>query len=138
MPDESAEEPKRSRPVAKPAARRRDDDDYDYDDEDDRPRRRRHRDDDDGESDTTGGLIPYKNPKALMAYYVGIFGFFLPLIGGIIAIVLGIQGLKYAKLKPKARGQAHAIIGILGGIFAVCFWLFIGVVVLFAMLAPKR
>ena len=138
MADESAEEPKPARPVAKPISRSREDDDYDYDDEDDRPRRRRHRDDDDGESDTTGGLIPYKNPKALTAYYVGIFGFFLPLIGGIIAIVLGIQGLKYAKLKPKARGQAHAIIGILGGIFAVCFWLFIGVIVLIAMLAPKR
>lgn len=140
MPDESAEDPKPTRPVAKPVSRRQNnDDDYDYDEvEDDRPRRRRHRDDDDGESDTTGGLIPYKNPKALTAYYVGIFGFFLPLIGGIIAIVLGIQGLKYAKVKPKARGQAHAIIGILGGIFAVCFWLFIGAIVLIAMLAPKR
>lgn len=140
MPDESADVPKRSRPVAKPVSRRHEDDDDDYDDvEDDRPRRRRRgRDDDEGESDTTGGLIPYKNPKALTAYYVGIFGFFLPLIGGIIAIVLGIQGLKYAKLKPKARGQAHAIIGILGGIFAVCFWLFIGVIILIALIAPKR
>jgi hypothetical protein len=138
MADESAEEPKRARPVAKPIAKQRDDeDDYDYDDEDDRPRRRRQRDEDDGESDTTGGLIPYKNPKALTAYYVGIFGFFLPLIGGIIAIVLGIQGLKYAKLKPKARGQAHAIIGILGGIFAVCFWLLIGVVVIVNVLNKR-
>jgi hypothetical protein len=136
MPDETAEESKPARPVAKPVARRRDEDDYDYD-EDDRPRRSRRRDDDDGESDTTGGLIPYKNPKALMAYYVGIFGFFLPLIGGIIAIVLGFQGLKYAKLKPKARGQAHAIIGILGGIFAVCFWLLIGFVVIVNLLNKR-
>jgi len=30
--------------------------------------------------DNTGGLIPYKNPKALIAYYLGIFSLF-PLLG---------------------------------------------------------
>ena len=44
--------------------------------------------------DSTGGLIPYKNPKALIAYYLGILSG-LPLIGfplGIAAFVLGIRG----------------------------------------------
>lgn len=137
MPDESAEEPKPARPVAKPASRRRDDDDYDYDDEDDRSRRRRRRDEDDGESDATGGLIPYKNPKALMAYYVGIFGFFLPLIGGPLAIVFGIQGLKYSKLHPKARGQAHAIIGIIAGIFVTGIHMLFGLGLAIALFSKK-
>src|SRR5262245_50298455 len=103
--------------------RRRDDHDYD-----DRPRRRH--DDDfadrpprrrrlaaDEEGDATGGLIPYKNPKALIAYYVGVFSL-IPCIGvilAVVAIVLGFIGLKYAELHPTARGQAHAIVGIVLG-----------------------
>ena len=132
-------------PVAKAIPRKPAEGDYevvedrqDDEEEEDRPRkRRRRRDDDEEEGDATGGLIPYKNAKALLAYYIGIFGFFLPLIGGCIAIWLGIGGLKYAKEHPKARGQAHAIIGILGGLFAVCFWLFIGVVVVIGITAKR-
>jgi hypothetical protein len=111
-------------------ARRRDpDDDYEaeddrprrrrdeeYDDEDDRPRRRRRPSD---EADSTGGLIPYKNGKALAAYYCGVFAL-IPCVGlilGPIALILGIMGLQYAKEHPRARGQAHAIVGIvLGGL----------------------
>jgi hypothetical protein len=98
--------------------RRRDedyDDDYEDDDEDDRPRRRRRA----PEGDATGGLIPYKNAKALTAYYLGVFSLIpcLGLILGPIAIVLGFLGLGYAKKHPEAKGQAHAIVGIvLGGL----------------------
>jgi hypothetical protein len=97
----------------RPRRRRRDDDEDDYDD---RPRRRRRREDDE-EGDGTGGLIPYKNPKALSSYYVGVFSL-IPCIGfllAIVAIVLGFMGLKYAKAHPTAKGQAHAIVGILLG-----------------------
>jgi hypothetical protein len=91
--------------------RRRDEDDY----EDDRPRRKRRRE----EGDATGGLIPYKNSKALASYYCGVFSL-IPCVGmilGPIAVILGIMGLNYAKQHPKARGQAHAIVGIvLGGL----------------------
>src|SRR5581483_2857393 len=94
--------------------RRRDEDDDDYDD---RPRRRRRRPVD--EEDATGGLIPYKNGKALAAYYCGVFAL-IPCVGlilGPLALVFGIMGLKYAKEHPRARGQAHAIVGIvLGGL----------------------
>ena len=97
--------------------RRRVDEEYD-DEEDDRPRRRRRRE----EGDATGGLIPYKNGKALAAYYTGVFSL-IPCLGAIlgpIAIVLGIMGLNYAKQHPKASGQAHAIVGIvLGGLTAL-------------------
>ena len=97
--------------------RRRDDDDYEDDDRPRRPRRRR----DDDEGDATGGLIPYKNPKALTAYYVGVFSL-IPCIGvllAVAAIVLGVMGLKYAKQHPSARGQAHAIVGIVLGTLVI-------------------
>lgn len=72
--------------------------------------------------DATGGFIPYKNPKALIAYYLGIASG-LPLIGlpfGLAAFVLGILGLRDRKRKPAIKGSVHAWIGIgCGGIFAL-------------------
>ncbi len=70
------------------------------------------------QSDSTGGVIPYKNPQALTSYYLGVASL-IPCIGlitGIIALVLGIKGLKRAKVEPWVRGKAHAWVGIvLGG-----------------------
>ncbi len=74
---------------------------------------------DDHEPDATGGVIPYKNPPALIAYYCGVFSliacipFFVPV--PIAAFILGIKGLKKAKAEPHVRGQVHAWIGIVGG-----------------------
>ena len=74
------------------------------------------------EGDGTGGVIPYKNPKALIAYYLGIVSG-LPLIGlpfGVAAFVLGIMGLKARKRNPVIKGSAHAWIGIgCGGLFSL-------------------
>lgn len=73
---------------------------------------------------TLGGLIPYKNPQALWAYYLGIFSL-IPCLGiplGIAAFVLGIRGLRYADLHTEARGKGHAWAGIiLGGLCAVAY-----------------
>jgi hypothetical protein len=78
----------------------------------------------DQEGDSTGGVIPYKNPPALIAYYCGIFSmlacipFFFPL--PIVAFVLGIKGLKKSKAEPHVKGQVHAWIGIVcGAIFGL-------------------
>jgi hypothetical protein len=108
--------------------------------DEDRPRRVRREDPDDpydrgvGE-DSTGGLIPYKNPKALIGYYVSIFGFFLPLIGSIAAVVLGFKGLSFAKKNPRAKGTAHAIVAIVLGILGSLFWgmVLIGIIASVAM-----
>ena len=74
------------------------------------------------EGDATGGVIPYKNPQALTAYYLGILGM-LPLIGIVFslpAFVLGIRGLQARKRNPVVKGSAHAWIGIiLGGLFSL-------------------
>ena len=75
-----------------------------------------------GEGDATGGLIPYKNPAALTAYYLSIFGMF-PCIGIVLSIpafILGIIGLKKRAANPIIKGAAHAWIGIiLGGLCTI-------------------
>ncbi len=117
----------------RPRARRADDDDDP--DSDDRPRRRRDEDDYEDRrprrrrngGDATGGLIPYKNAKALASYYCGVFGliscFVLLGVFGIVPIVLGFLGLKYAKEHPEAKGQAHAITGIVLGVLELLTFL---------------
>lgn len=66
---------------------------------------------------TMGGLIPYKNQKALWAYYLGIFSLIpclaIPL--GITGFAMGLQGLDHAKAHPEAKGQGHAWTGIILG-----------------------
>jgi hypothetical protein len=104
------------------------------DDEDDRPRgprRRRPRPDEDDEYDEDHGdggvssLIPYKNGKALAAYYCGVFSL-VPCLGnllGPVAIVLGLMGLRYAREHPTAKGTGHAITGlVLGSITSLLYW----------------
>ncbi len=76
------------------------------------------------EGDATGGLIPYKNPHALVAYYLSIVSM-LPLIGipfGIASIILGFMGLNRRKQNPVIKGSVHAWIGIvLGGLSLTCW-----------------
>ena len=72
--------------------------------------------------DVTGGVIPYKNPKALIAYYLGILSG-LPMVGlplGIIAVILGVMGLRDRARNPIIKGSIHAGIGIgCGGLFTL-------------------
>ena len=92
------------------------------------------------EGDGTGGVIPYKNPKALIAYYLGIVSG-LPFIGfpfGIAAFVLGIMGLKARKRNPVIKGSAHAWIGIgCGGLFTLLWGLLIIVGIGSLLFAPR-
>ena len=89
-----------------------------------------------GEGDATGGVIPYKNPSALVAYYLGILSG-LPLIGlpiGIAAFVLGIMGLKARKKDPAIKGSVHAAIGIGCGGFFTVLWTLVVVLIIFAFM----
>ncbi|MCE3016372.1 MAG: hypothetical protein ACK56W_14730 [Pirellula sp.] len=90
--------------------------------------------------DATGGIIPYKNPKALIAYYLGILSG-LPIIGlpiGVAAFVLGIKGLKDRKKNPVIKGSAHAWIGIgCGGFFAL-LWGFLLVVLIAGLVISSQ
>lgn len=76
------------------------------------------------EGDATGGLIPYKNPFALTAYYLGLFSLF-PVVGLALAIpafVFGIMGLRKRKLQPEIKGAVHAWIGIVMGGLMTLVW----------------
>ena len=76
------------------------------------------------EGDATGGLIPYKNPHALIAYYLGLFSLF-PCVGLLLAIpafILGIIGLQKVKKNPVISGTVHAWIGIIMGGLMTIVW----------------
>jgi hypothetical protein len=72
--------------------------------------------------DPMSGIIPYKNPAALTAYYLGLFSL-LPLVGLLLAIpafILGIVGFRKRLKNPKCKGAVHAWIGIvMGGLFTL-------------------
>ncbi len=74
-----------------------------------------------------GGLnaiIPYKNVRALTAYYLGVFSA-IPILGlplGLAAFTLGILALRFRRKNPAAGGAVHAWIGILaGGFFSLVY-----------------
>ncbi len=74
--------------------------------------------------DPTGGLdqlIPFKNSKALISYYLGIFSLipFIGLVLAIPAIILGKIGLKFEAQHPEAKGKIHATVGIILGILVI-------------------
>ncbi len=87
-----------------------------------------------GQGDATGGLIPYKNGPALTAYYLGILSLVCcPL--GVVAMVLGILGLKKRAQQPEVKGSVHAWIGIVLGGLTTFGMIAIAVVALLAALA---
>ena len=76
------------------------------------------------QGDATGGVIPYKNPPALIAYYISLLSL-LPFIGlpfGVAAFILGIVGLKKRAANPVIKGSAHAWIGIILGGGTTVLW----------------
>ena len=81
-------------------------------------------------TDATGGVIPYRNPPALIGYYLGVFSLIpYPIVTcpmGVVAFLLGCAGLAYRARNKAARGSLHALVGIVvGGTCAVVwgYWL---------------
>lgn len=93
------------------------------------------------EGDATGGIIPYKNPSALIAYYMGLFSLF-PFLGvflGIAGFILGIRGLRHRKRHPETRGAVHAWIGIImGGTMALIWTALIALIAVTAIAESNR
>ena len=73
------------------------------------------------QGDVTGGVIPYKNPLALAAYYTAIGALLIPGLG-IVSLVMGIKGLRARKAKPVIKGAVHAWIGIVVGALTTLVW----------------
>jgi hypothetical protein len=92
-----------------------------------------------GGDETVSTIIPYKNPAALIAYYLGLFSCCpVPILGltmAIVSIVLAIKGFKAARLNPKAHGTAHAWIGLICGSFGVMIGLVMVTAMIFAIIA---
>jgi hypothetical protein len=72
--------------------------------------------------EAVAGLIPYKNPPALIAYYLGLFSMLPCFPIGLAAFVLGIMGLRNVKRNPEVRGTVHAWIGIVMGFLFGGLW----------------
>ena len=74
-----------------------------------------------GSDEVVSGIIPYKNPPALIGYYLGVFSL-IPCVGlllGIAAIVLGVIGLRNATAMPGSKGKAHAWTAIVLGVVGI-------------------
>jgi hypothetical protein len=82
-------------------------------------------------SDPLAKIVPYRNPYALTAYYLGVFSL-IPCLGVLLALAsipLGILGLKHARAHPETHGKVHAWVGIVVGIVVlVAHAVFIAVV----------
>ncbi len=90
--------------------------------------------------DAVSVVIPYKNPKALLAYYLGL-GAILPCIGlfaGVPAFILGILGLRDRARNPEIHGSIHAWIGILLGGFFSLLWLVAIVITIIGAFAERH
>ncbi len=69
-------------------------------------------------------VIPTKNPKSLIAYYLG-FVALLPFIGLVFAfpaIVFGVLALKDLRQNPEIQGGGHARVGIVLAVFSLLIW----------------
>jgi len=83
------------------------------------------------EDDWVARQIPYRNPLALTAYYVGLFSV-IPCIGPLLALAaipLGILGLQAGKRNPALHGRSHAWTGIILAAFSIVYHV-VGVVLL--------
>jgi hypothetical protein len=90
------------------------------------------------QGDATGGVIPYKNPKALIAYYLGI-GSLLIFPLGFASIILGVMGLAARKRNPVIKGSVHAWIGIVLGVISIlCVGTFVAMAVFGMARSPLR
>ncbi len=85
------------------------------------------------------GVIPYRNPAALIGYYLVVFSL-IPIFGillGIPAFVLGIVGLRKRLKNPRLKGLAHAWIAIIGGALTTLLWLGLLVTVMVGFSAAR-
>ena len=83
------------------------------------------------QDDWVARQVPYRNPHALAAYYVGLFSV-VPCIGPLLALAaipLGVLGLRAGKRNPALHGRSHAWTGIILAAFSVLYHI-VGVVLL--------
>lgn len=84
----------------------------------------------------SAGWIPYKNPRALIAYYVSLFALipFVGLLFSVPAIVFGILALRASAKRPEIKGVTHAWVGIVLGASMTIAWCGIAIRLIFALM----
>ncbi len=83
-------------------------------------------------------MIPYKNPAALIGYYLGIVGLF-PVLGfplAVSALVLGVVGLRRRASGKAWGGRIHAWIAIVLGAVASLYNGFLCLVIIGPLFQP--
>lgn len=116
--------PAKSEAIAQTVTALEEIDDDEDEDEEEAPRTRKSKRNirRDSAGDAVSAIIPYKNGRALTAYYLGVFSL-IPCAGlllGPAALILGILGLRYVQAHPTAKGTGHAVAGIvLGGLTTI-------------------
>ena len=94
----------------------------------------------DGGDETVATIIPYKNASALLAYYLGLFSC-IPYLGlpmAVVALVLGVKGLKAVRRDPKAHGTAHAWVGLVCGTIGLLFNLLMTIGLVVAIIGSRQ
>ena len=75
-----------------------------------------------------GTPLPFGNPQAVAALYLGIFTT-IPVLGiflGLLALIFGLIGLNKVKHNPEVRGRAMSWVGIvIGGINCLLFFVLV-------------
>lgn len=93
-----------------------------------------------GQGDATGGVIPYKNLPALIGYYLGILGLLCCFAGlpvGLVALILGIMGLRKRAQQPEVKGSVHAWIAIVCGTIGFLGSILFAIVIITAIVANR-
>jgi hypothetical protein len=67
------------------------------------------------------GVIPTKNPAALIGYYFAVFSLVAPFLTP-VALILGIMGLVRVRRHPESRGTAHAWFAIVAALVVTAGW----------------
>ena len=92
-------------------------------------------------TNSLGGLIPYKNAPALASYYTGLFSILpIPVVGlglSVAALVCGVMGLKKSRNMPESKGKVHCYVGLTLGTIGLLMHLAIVLAIVMSIMSKR-